>query len=192
MATGTNVSIRVRPGRPADIPQITTIINHYIATSMTTFRLEPLAEAGVLETCHAVQTQNLPFLVAIADAEDTILGHTYASGYRMPSHAGYKHTVEISVFVAPGSRTRGVGTRLMDALLESLRHSPAEVKQILAVMAVDPDGPDAGLGLRDWYGRWGFRQVGQLKRVGFKFGKWIDTLFLQLSLEEEEENAAVV
>ncbi|KAF7317452.1 hypothetical protein HMN09_00482200 [Mycena chlorophos] len=182
-------SLSIRPASPADIPRITSILNHYISSSVTTFRLDPVAEATVLDTYHAISAQGLPYLVAYdhtSDSEaDHVLGYTYAAGYRMPSHAGYQHTVEISVFVAPDSRTRGVGTALMNALIPALRATTApKVHQVLAVMAVDPDGQDAGLGLRDWYGRWGFVEVGRLKRVGHKFGKWLDTMFLQLSLDE--------
>nr|GAT43550.1 predicted protein [Mycena chlorophos] len=183
-------SLSIRPASPADIPRITSILNHYISSSVTTFRLDPVAEATVLDTHHAISAQGLPYLVAYDHTSDnTILGYTYAAGYRMPSHAGYQHTVEISVFkfVAPDSRTRGVGTALMDALIPALRTTTnPKVHQVLAVMAVDPDGQDAGLGLRDWYGRWGFKEVGRLKRVGYKFGKWLDTMFLQLSLDEKD------
>ncbi|KAF7329591.1 hypothetical protein MKEN_00222000 [Mycena kentingensis (nom. inval.)] len=180
-------SITIRPATPADIPQITAILNHYVATSVTTFRLDPVPELTVLESYHAVRAAGLPYLVAVlASAPETVLGYTYASGYRMPSHAGYQYTVEISVFVAPGERTRGVGTAMMDALISTLRSLEGRVTQVLAVMAVDTDAVGAGYGLRDWYARWGFQQVGHLKRVGRKLGKWIDTLFMQLSLEDEE------
>ena len=57
-------------------------------------------------------------------------------------------------------------------------------KQLLAIMSVDTDGPGQGWGLRDWYVNFGFVQVGQLKDVGWKKGRWIDTVYLQRTLRD--------
>ncbi|KAF7364713.1 hypothetical protein MVEN_00341100 [Mycena venus] len=111
----------------------------------------------------------------------------------MPSHKAYCHTVEITVFVHPEHLTRGIGSAMMDGLLFRLRNpeslqgwalskAPAAITEVLCIMAIDVNGKDSGYGLRDWYSRWGFQEVGRLKRVGFKFGIWIDTSILQLSL----------
>ena len=67
---------------------------------------------------------------------------------------------------------------------ENLQGSIPRITQVLAVMAIDPDGLNAGYGLRDFYVRWGFVQVGHLRKVGYKMGKWLDTLFMQLSVHE--------
>ena len=57
-----------------------------------------------------------------------------------------------------------------------------EIKQIVAVMSIDEQGPCRGLALRDWYLRKGFEEVGHLKKVGHKDGRWIDTLYMQREL----------
>ncbi|KAJ7814066.1 acyl-CoA N-acyltransferase [Mycena leptocephala] len=183
-------AISVRLADNSDISQITNIANHYIQCSVATFRTETLSESAILETYLSVRDQGLPYIVA--SAAGSVLGYAYASGFRMPSHKAYSHTVEISVFIHPEHRTRGIGSAIMNDLLTKLKNpdslqgwalskAPA-ISEVLCVMAVDVTGKDAGFGLRDWYGRWGFEQVGKMKRVGFKFGIWIDVLILQLSL----------
>ncbi|KAJ7160238.1 acyl-CoA N-acyltransferase [Mycena filopes] len=186
------MSISIRLAESSDIPQITKIINHYIQFSVATFRLDVLAESAILESYQSVCEQGLPYIVAVTESSPAILGYAYASGYRMPSHKAYCHTVEITVFVHPEHHAHGIGSTLLNGLLSRLKNpdslegwatvkAPA-ISEVLCVMALDPDGRDAGYGLRDWYLRWGFEEVGRLRRVGFKFGKWIDTLILQLSL----------
>jgi phosphinothricin acetyltransferase len=153
-----------------------------------------------MESFQSVVEQGLPYVVAVEAGgdSDAIQGYAYASGYRQPSHMGYAPTVELTVFAHPSSRSKGVGTIMMDTLLAVLREPSSfpnyidpsrvrEVREVLAVMAVDTDGPGGGYGLKEWYGRWGFVQVGELKRVGNKFGRWIDTLLLQLSLVPQNE-----
>ncbi|KAJ7456734.1 acyl-CoA N-acyltransferase [Mycena galericulata] len=182
----------VRLADHTDIAQITDIVNHYIQSSVATFRTDTLPEAAILETYLSIRGQGHPYIVAVASDSPTIFGYAYASGYRMPSHQAYSHTVEITVFVHPEHLTRGVGSTLMSDLLLKLKDpvslrgwalsNAPEVTEVLCIMAVDVNARDHGYGLRNWYTRWGFEEVGHLKRVGFKFGIWIDTLILQLSL----------
>lgn len=183
----------VRPARPSDVSQITDIVNMYTTDSVTTLRLELLGEEAIRLSFESVREQGLPYLVVVE--EEIVQGYAYASAYRQPSHMGYAPTVEITVFAHPSSKGKGVGTLMMDTLVSILR-KPADfpeyiepgrirappVTEVLAVMSVDTEGPGGGYGLRDFYKQWGFVQVGELKNVGYKFGRRIDTLFLQLSL----------
>ncbi|KAF8215181.1 hypothetical protein K438DRAFT_1800837 [Mycena galopus ATCC 62051] len=110
----------------------------------------------------------------------------------MPSHKAYCHTVEITVFVHPEHLTQGIGSAMMNDLLFKLKNPDSlegwtlskapVIAEVLCIMALDATAKDSGYSLRDWYIRFGFREVGRLERVGFKFGVWIDTLILQLSL----------
>ena len=145
-----------------------------------------------LATWNNVKSQHLPFFVAVKDQDENyVLGFSYASGFRMPAFQAYHHTAEISVYVDQNARTRGVGTKLMHNLMDALKNPNKAVspntKQILGIMSVDVEGPGNGSGLRDWYGRWGFCQVGEMKKVGDKFGRIIDVLILQASFEDGEE-----
>ncbi|KAJ7596813.1 acyl-CoA N-acyltransferase [Mycena floridula] len=174
--------MEVRSAKVSDLPEITSIFNHYIQTSVSTFRLTAVDLTTIEDTYRSILAQNLPYLVVKEPSSSQVLGYAYATGYRMPSHAGYAHTAEISIFVHPSSRTSGVGKLLMDRLISDLGDTNVPITEVLAIMAVDPDR----LGLEEWYGRWGFVQVGRLRNVGRKFGKWLDTLFLQLSLEQKK------
>jgi len=146
----------------------------------------------------ASKGRGLPYLVAEVETSENrsqVAGFAYASAFR-GYMLGYGATVEMSIFCHPEHLGKGAGSGLMCRLLQSLRETnhifseaghedePQEfaVKQVLAVMSVDDEKPDKGLGLRDWYVKWGFEQVGRLRKVGLKNGRWIDTIYLQLSL----------
>ncbi|KAJ7364807.1 hypothetical protein DFH08DRAFT_840025 [Mycena albidolilacea] len=187
-----NAAISVRLADNSDIPQITSIVNHYIHSSVATFRTDQLSESAILESYLSIRGQGLPYIVAVAADSSTVLGYAYASGYRMPSHKAYCHTVEITVLVHPEHLSEGIGSAMMDVLVFRLKNPDSleswastkapTISEVLCIMALDVTKKDSGHGLRDWYIRWEFQEVGRLKRVGFKFGIWIDTLILQLSL----------
>jgi len=186
------MEIAVREATTEDIPQIVQIMNYYIRNSVASFRTELLTPESYLATWKEVKSQHLPFFVSVKDQDENyVLGFSYASGFRMPAFQAYHHTAEISVYVDQNARTRGVGTKLMHNLMDALKNPNKAVspntKQILGIMSVDVEGPDNGSGLRDWYGRWGFCQVGEMKKVGDKFGRIIDVLILQASFEDGEE-----
>ncbi|KAH8831692.1 acyl-CoA N-acyltransferase [Flagelloscypha sp. PMI_526] len=187
--------VTLRPAVEADMPQVTQILNHYIETTVITFRMEPIEVSLSNSSFQSVKEAGLPYIVA-TNEENKVLGYTYVSGYRVPSHMGYRHTVEMTIFCHPEARQQGIGASLLRkliALCQDLKTAEAKeyiqgnvehpgIKQILAVMAVDEDGPEKGMGLANWYTRFGFKQVARLEKVGNKHGKWIDTVFMQLSL----------
>ena len=114
----------------------------------------------------------LPYFVA----EDAggILGYAYATPYR--TRAGYRYTVEDSVFLSPGCTGRGIGSALLGRLLDGC--AAAGTRQVIAVIA--DTGSDASAAL---HRRFGFTQAGLLSGVGRKHGLWIDTLLMQKELE---------
>ncbi|MBD5787517.1 N-acetyltransferase [Cellulosimicrobium terreum] len=162
----------VRPATPADLPRVAAIFAPYVRDTQVTFEEEPwdvvrweakrgeLAEAG------------LPFLVAEVDG--VVAGYAYAGRWR--PKAAYRHTVEDSVYLDPAWTGRGVGTALLGALLDALRASG--VRQVVSVVA---DVPDAA-GSLPLHRRFGFVEAGRLAAVGFKHGRWVDTVLLQRSL----------
>ena len=98
---------------------------------------------------------------------------------------GYGHSVEMTIFCHPEYKGKGIGNQLMDAILKALhetKHASKEagyednvvdfsVRKVFAIMSVDETAPGRGLGLRDWYCKRGFEEVGRLKGVGFKKGR---------------------
>jgi phosphinothricin acetyltransferase len=135
---------------------------------------------------------------------EQVVGYAYAIPWRA-SYRAYRHTVEISVYVHPQYQSVGVGAALMDALVAALRTTrvrdptlpetdirgdeelerpdgTGRIREVLCIMSLDTEGRDGGYGLVKFYSRWGFEQIGHMKRVGFKFERWIDVLILQVSL----------
>jgi L-amino acid N-acyltransferase YncA len=113
----------------------------------------------------------LPFLVA--ETEGRIDGYAYLSTY-IPRGA-YRHTAECSIYLAPEARRRGIGRALLERLLDEGRR--LGVREVIAIVAVTDDPASVALPLAC-----GFREVGRLEAVGFKHGRWYDTLLLQRSL----------
>ncbi|MEV4298877.1 GNAT family N-acetyltransferase [Microbispora rosea] len=97
----------------------------------------------------------------------------YASPWR-PKPA-YRHTVEDSIYLAPGWTGRGLGSALLGALVD--RCTQANLRQVIAVIA--DTGSDASTALHK---RFGFTHVGRLTGVGYKHGRWIDTVLMQRTL----------
>ena len=119
----------------------------------------------------AVIDAGLPFVSAETDGD--IAGYAYCGQWK--SRAAYRHTVEDSIYLAPGAVGRGVGGRLLDALLVGC--ADAGIRQVIAVI-VDSDA-DASLAL---HRNRGFVDAGRLNAVGYKHGRWLDTVLLQRAL----------
>ncbi|PFH47904.1 hypothetical protein AMATHDRAFT_197325 [Amanita thiersii Skay4041] len=190
-------ALHIRNATLVDIPAITFILNYYITHTVSTFRLDPLpilASASPLIDIYTTttQTHHLPFLVCVAD-EGVVVGYAYLTRHLWPTHACYRHTADLSIYVHHEHRGRGIGTKLMDALMDASRSrsgslAQTRIQEVLSVMSLDVEGPGGGYALRDWYTRWGFVQVGHMKRVGYKFGRWIDVLILQASIKGDDES----
>ena len=148
-------SVTVRPATVADIDAVRDIYAHYVRTSVATFEVEP----------------GLPYLVAAVDGR--ITGYAYCAPWK--TRPAYRYTVEDSVYVAPDAVGMGVGGRLLDALLEDC--AAAGIREVIAVI-VDADAN----GSLTLHRRRGFVEAGRLERVGFKHGRWLDTVLLQKSL----------
>jgi L-amino acid N-acyltransferase YncA len=166
----------VRAADPADAGQVAAIFAHYVATSVATFEEVAPAAADWRRRLGELTALNLPFLVAEAGRDPAICGFAYASPWR-PKPA-YRHTVEDTVYLAPERAGMGIGTALLTELLR--RCAERGVRQVIAVIA--DTGSPASAALHD---RLGFAEVGKLPKVGFKFGRWIDTALMQRDLDRE-------
>ena len=176
-------NITVRAARKEDLPQVNTILEHYILKTIATFgtALKSLEDQEELfEDCKAY---SLPYLVATEPTtlsdQDRILAFCLAHPFR-GSKGGYFHTAELSILTHPEAIGRGVGSKILPALLEELRRA-GKVKQLLAVMAVDEDEKRAER-LKAFYTSFGFVERGRLSKVGWKFGRWIDSRYMQIEL----------
>jgi L-amino acid N-acyltransferase YncA len=115
----------------------------------------------------------LPFLVATLD--DDVAGYAYCGPWK--TRPAYRQTVEDSIYLAPDALGRGLGGRLLDALLTAC--AEADIREVIAVVADGGAESQASLALHR--GR-GFAEVGRLRSVGYKHDRWLDTVLLQCSL----------
>ena len=156
----------IRTAIADDVEQVAAIYAHYVANSVATFDEEPPPLATWRQ-----RVECLPFLVAEADGG--VAGYAYAAPWRQKP--AYRHTAEDSVYLAPGHQGRGTGTALLTELLASAAHGG--VRQMIAVIA--DTGSDASVRL---HRKLGFTEAGRLRDVGYKHGRWIDTVLMQRNL----------
>ena len=177
-------SLTIRPCTRADLPIIQTIYNHYVHHTVVTFDLldRPIS---FFESKFDNIAGHLPYLVITTNdpAHPSVLGYAYASPYS--ERSAYRHTVEIGFFVHPEYLGVGIGESLLDALTMTLTELKNEdgrprIYQAIAKMSVNPSGKDA----ERFYLREGWDEVGRLRKVGWKFGKWIDIKVFQKGLRE--------
>ncbi|MFJ4685785.1 GNAT family N-acetyltransferase [Streptomyces sp. NPDC088789] len=161
----------IRPAVPADLNAVAEIFTHYVCHTVITFEETPPPVAAWRRRLDDLAAQNLPFLVA--ELSGDVVGYAYAALWR-PKPA-YRHTVENSIYLAPGRTGRGLGGALLDALLTACAQT--HVRQMIAVIA-DAD-TDASVAL---HRRYGFTDAGRLTAVGYKHDRWIDTVLMQRTL----------
>lgn len=165
------MSIAVIDATAEHIPAIQTIYAHWVLHGLASFEEVPPEVSEMDRRRLAVQELKLPYLVAEGDGE--LLGFAYASPYRPRS--GYRFTVEDSVYVAPGAHGRGIGKRLLSEVV-----TRAEALGRLQMLAIIGDsGNAASIGL---HAALGFRHIGTMRSIGFKFGRWVDTVVMQRAL----------
>jgi L-amino acid N-acyltransferase YncA len=167
------MQIRIRDAAVADLPVITEIYRESVLNGIGTYELEPPPQAEMTERFAAITGHNYPYLVAEGD-DGRVLGYAYASAFR--SRAAYRYMAEDSIYVAADSRGLGVGRRLLDALLS--RTADLGIRQMVAVIG---GANPASVALHEDAG---FKHVGRMPASGFKFGQWVDTVFMQIELGE--------
>ncbi|MFI7114092.1 GNAT family N-acetyltransferase [Nonomuraea sp. NPDC050227] len=177
----------IRDLTEADVPAVTAIYAHYVTGGVATFDETPPGAGEWRAKAAALTAAGLPFLVAeddggndggddgavIGPVTGPVIGYAYLSQYR-PKPA-YRHSLEVSIYLAPGATGRGLGRLLLGELIR--RASATDARSLIAVIA---DGGDpASLRL---HAAFGFQEAGRLSNVGFKHGRWIDTVLMQLDL----------
>lgn len=163
--------MEIRDAGVDDLPDLLAIYNDVIATSTAIYREQPTTLDDRVSWWRARVAQGYPVLVATE--QDQVVGFASFGDFR--AWPGYRFTVEHSVHVRADRRGTGVGTALMKPLL--IRAS-ALGKHVM-VAGVDADNQPS---LR-FHERLGFVRVAHFHQVGFKFGRWLDLIFLQRLLE---------
>jgi L-amino acid N-acyltransferase YncA len=161
----------IRRAEPADIPHITRIYAHAVRHGTASFEIEPPDEAEMARRHRTLADGGFPYLVA--EVGGGIAGYAYAGPYR--PRPAYRFSVEDSVYVAPEAHRRGVGRALLDALIAEAQ--TRGFRQMIAVI-----GDSAQTASIELHRRAGFRLIGTIESVGFKHGRWLDSVLMQRAL----------
>jgi L-amino acid N-acyltransferase YncA len=161
----------LRPSQETDAAAIAEIYGHYVRTSLATFETEPPDAAEIGRRREVVVARGLPHLVAEIDG--VVVGYAYAGPYR--PRVAYRFTVEDSVYIHPAHARKGIGRLLLEAVIVACEQGGS--RQMIAV--IGDTGNVASIGL---HRALGFREVGVFRSVGFKFGRWVDTVLMQRPL----------
>jgi phosphinothricin acetyltransferase len=158
----------VRAAVEEDFPAITEIYAHHVLHGTATFETDPPNHTNMLERRAAVVAAGLPFLAA--ELNGRVVGYAYANAYR--ARPAYRFTIEDSIYIDAQRTGRGCGRALLGALIAACEQGPW--RQMVAV--IGDSGNAASVRLHE---RFGFRNVGTLRDVGFKFDRWLDTVLMQ-------------
>jgi phosphinothricin acetyltransferase len=161
----------LRPAQPGDLAVITAIYDHAVRYGTASFELDPPDEGEMARRYESLRAGGYPYLVAELDGE--VAGYAYAGPYR--ARPAYRWSVEDSVYVAPRSQRRGIGRALLERLIAEAE--AGGFRQMLAVI-----GDTANTASVELHRAVGFRLVGTFENVGFKFGRWLDTVLMQRPL----------
>lgn len=166
------VDFQVRSATRTDIESITAIYSYHVEHSSGTFEIEVPTADEMWTRYSSISAAGLPYLVGVTGGE--IAGFAYAGPYR--PRPAYRFTVEDSIYISPQWQRRGLGGMLLRELIRL-----CEQKGCRQMVAVIGDSNNlASIGLHSVAG---FRTVGVFEAVGWKFGRWLDTVLMQRSLQ---------
>lgn len=172
-------ALLVRAATLADMPRVTAIYRHAVMEGTATYELDPPDENEMASRFRTLESGGFPWLVAESGGD--ILGYAYAGPFR--ARPAYRFIVEDSIYLAPDAQGLGTGRRLLAALIDSVREKG--FRQLVAVIG---DGHEKSASVKV-HERLGFVHSGVLKGSGYKHGRWLDTVFMQLPLNGGDEIA---
>ena len=165
--------VEIRVASAADLIAITEIYQHAVLFGTATFELDPPDVAEMTGRFESLISGGFPYFVAAQDGRP--VGYAYAGPYRL--RPAYRFTVENSIYLAPAVQHRGIGTALLQRLI-----AESEARGFRQMIGIVGDSANAGsIGV---HSKTGFQMIGTHPNVGFKFGRWLDTVMMQRALGE--------
>jgi L-amino acid N-acyltransferase YncA len=171
MTTPQMSAITLRPAAAADLVAITAIYAHAVRHGTASFEIEPPDETEMTRRWRTLVDKGYPYIVA--EVAGGIAGYAYAGPYR--ARPAYHWSVEDSIYVAPAEQRRGVGGALLARLIDEAEQRG--FRQMIAVIGDSQQVPSIEL-----HRAAGFRLIGTIENVGFKFGRWLDSVLMQRAL----------
>ncbi|WP_109210009.1 MULTISPECIES: GNAT family N-acetyltransferase [Microbacterium] len=167
----------IRPVEDRDIPDIREIYNYYVTNSVVTFDEDTWSVGQWRKKRDHLAKLGLPFLVAESPSGQ-ILG--YALVQPMSSKSAYRFSVENSIYLGQAATGKGLGRALLEALIDACE--AAGIREMVAV--ISDKGAEGSIALHE---KLGFVEVGRMGRVGFKFDRWLGTIYMQKSLKPSKK-----
>jgi phosphinothricin acetyltransferase len=165
------MALLIRDCEPEDVPAIQAIYAWHVTHGLASFEEVPPDCAEIARRREDVLARKLPYLVAQEGVE--VLGYAYAAPYR--SRSAYRFSVENSVYVKHDAPRRGIGRALLSELIG--RCQRLGLRQMIAVIGDSNNRASIGL-----HAALGFHPVGILRDIGFKHGRWVDSVIMQKAL----------
>ncbi|MEZ5812581.1 MAG: N-acetyltransferase family protein [Rhizobiaceae bacterium] len=165
-------STLLRPAAETDVAAITEIYADAVLHGAASYEIEPPAADEMMRRFRSLVGRGFPYLVA--DVDGAVAGYAYAGPFR--ERPAYRYVVENSVYVTPRAKGRGIGRRLLDRLIEET--AARGYRQMIAVIG---DGGDHSASVK-LHEAAGFSHAGKITGSGFKHGRWLDTVIMQLAM----------
>ncbi|MGF1658521.1 MAG: N-acetyltransferase family protein [Rubrimonas sp.] len=159
--------IAIRDAQPRDLPQVAAILNAEILAGTASWALTPQDDAQVADWFETRRAAGYPVLAA--ERAGALAGYGALGPFR--PYGAYRHTAELSLYVAEPHRRRNVGGAILTAL-----EARARLHAVHALVAAIGSENDASIAL---HGRHGFAEIGRMPQVGRKFGRWLDLVLMQ-------------
>ena len=168
----------IRPATVDDFAATTDIYAHAVSFGTASFEVDPPAQPEMLNRYQAIVEKGFPYLVAVLDGR--VVGYAYANAYR--PRPAYRFTVEDSIYVHPDQQGTGVGRALLSVLIE--RCTAMGMRQMIGVI-----GDSQSKGSIALHTTMGFSLIGVARSVGYKHGRWLDQVLMQINLGAGDETA---
>jgi len=176
--TGLTTPARLRPADDGDVAAITQIYAHHVRHGVASFEETPPDQDEIRRRRTAIVDRRLPYVVAEIDG--VIAGFAYAAPYR--DRSAYRYAVEDSIYLADQFQRRGIGGRLLQEIIDEC--TEVDMRQMIAIIGDSANVASIGL-----HARYGFRMAGTLTSVGYKFGRWIDSVIMTRPLGDGDSGA---
>lgn len=161
----------LRAATADDVPAIQAIYAHHVLHGTGTFELDPPSLSAMQTRFLELTGRGYPYVVA--EHEGDVVGFGYLGPFR--ERPAYRHTVEDSIYLHPDKRGLGIGSQLLQRLIDDA--TAAEFTQIVALIGDSANRASVAL-----HAKLGFETTGTMRDVGFKFDRWLDVVIMQRSL----------
>ncbi len=164
-------TLSIRAVTLADVPAINRIYSESVRTWTASWELTPPDDEELARRMQTILAQGYPYFVATLD--DILVGYSYAGSYR--PRPGYRFTVEDSIYIDPAYQRRGIARQLLHTVIDAC--TDKGYRQMVAVI-----GDSENHGSIALHAHLGFSHVALLPNLGFKFGRWLDSVMMQRPL----------